>query len=74
MNAQALGEWITLLTSGLSGGLAGITAVTGAVASIRAALSAQGIAADTALLDAVILDAQTRKAREDALLNPPGPV
>lgn len=71
MTAQAFGEWIALLTSGLSGGTAAIGAVTAAVSAIKSALAAQGIAADTAQLDAVIADAAVRKAREDILLTPP---
>lgn len=42
-----------------------------ALAEIKAALAAHGIEADTSQLDAVITDAIARKAKEDALLDPP---
>lgn len=68
MNAQALSQWITLLTGGLASGATGIAAVAGAVTAIRAAMAASGVAADTAQLEFIIADAPKRKAREDDIL------
>ena len=58
-------QWISLLPA-LSNGS---KEVAEAYATIKAAAQAQGIEADTALLDGVIADAAARKAREDAILD-----
>lgn len=60
----AVSQWSGLLPALLSSGAAGLKAFQ----DIKAALAANGIAADTAQLEAVIVDAAARKAREDALL------
>ncbi len=62
MNEAAIAQWATLLTTGLGAGAAG------AVTSIKTALAAAGIEADTAQLEFVIADAAKRKDREDAIL------
>jgi predicted subunit of tRNA(5-methylaminomethyl-2-thiouridylate) methyltransferase len=54
--------YLPALTTGTSEALAAFNA-------IKAAAQAAGIEHDTAQLDAVILDAAARKAREDAIAN-----
>lgn len=55
MNLSALMQWITLGQSVVDKGAA-------AMAAVKAAAAAHGIEQDTAALDAVILDAERRKA------------
>lgn len=61
----AISEFLGLLPALTSGSVGAINAWS----QIKAALAANGIAASTAQLDAVIADAAARKAREDALLS-----
>lgn len=62
----SLAEWLTL-------GEKVIKAGSGALAAVKTALAAQGVEADTAQLDAVIVDAERRKALAEAEARGPVP-
>lgn len=63
MDLALIIQWLGYLPAITNGSAEAIAAWS----AIKAALQASGVAADTAQLDALILDAAARKAREDAI-------